>query len=216
MIAESEQNLQDMLDTVVEVSDNKGLALNISKTETMTVSKKTKIPSCTLQSGGQQVKQVDKFKYLGYLLTSDGRCTPEVQKRVAVAKVTFKGLTPIMNNRNIGMDTKMRILKAYVWSVLLYGCECWTVTTGIQKKLEAAEMWFLRRILRISWKEKRSNQEVLEMANAERTLIKTIRRRQMKFMGHVYMKGGIEHLSLTGNCSKKEPWTSTSEICGQP
>ena len=140
MIAESEQNLQDMLDTVVEVSDNKGLALNISKTESMTVSKKTQNPACTLQSGGQQVKQVDKFKYLGYLLTSDGRCTPEVQKRVAVAKVTFKGMTPLMNNRNIGMDTKMRILKSYVWSVLLYGCECWTITIGIQKKLEAAEM----------------------------------------------------------------------------
>ena len=101
------------------------------------------------------------------------------------------------------MDTKYRILKAYVWSVLLYGCECWTITNSLKKKLEATEMWFLRRILKISWTEKKSNQEVLEMANKERSMLKTIRKRQMKFMGHVYRKGGMEHLSMTGKIEGK-------------
>ena len=64
-------------------------------------------------------------------------------------------------------------------------------------------MWFLRRILKISWTEKKSNQEVLEMANKERSMMKTIRKRQMKFMGHVYRKGGMEHLSMTGKIEGK-------------
>ena len=74
------------------------------------------------------------------------------------------------------MDTKYRILRTYVWSILLYGCESWTITNSITKKLEATEMWFFRRILKISWTEKKSNQEVLEMANKERSLMKTIRK----------------------------------------
>ena len=82
-----------------------------------------------------------------------------------------------MTNRNIKMDTKFRIIQTYVWSVLLYGCECWTITNSTRKRLEAAEIWFLRRILKISWTEKKSNQEVLEMTNTERLLIKTIRTR---------------------------------------
>ena len=101
------------------------------------------------------------------------------------------------------MDTKYRILRTYVWSILLYGCESWTITNSITKKLEATEMWFFRRILKISWTEKKSNQEVLEMANKERSLMKTIRKRQMKFMGHVYRKGGMEQLSMTGKIEGK-------------
>ena len=64
-------------------------------------------------------------------------------------------------------------------------------------------MWFFRRILKISWTEKKSNQEVLKMAGKERSLIKTIRKRQMKFMGHIYRGGGMEHLSLTGKIEGK-------------
>ena len=83
-----------------------------------------------------------------------------------------------MKNRNIRIATKIRVLKTHVWSVLLYGCECWTISNYIQMKLGAAEMWFLRRILNISWTEKRTNQNVLEMANIERSLMKAIKTRQ--------------------------------------
>ena len=172
LIAESEQTLQNMLDTVVVASEKKGLALNISKTESMTISKNPQAPPCNINSRGIPVKQVEKFKYLGYLLTSDGKCTTKIRKRIAEAKVTFKKFSSIMINRIIKIDTKFRILKTYVWSVILYGCECWTITNNIRKKLEATEMWFLRRILKISWLEKKSNQEVLEMSGQERSLIK--------------------------------------------
>ena len=80
----------------------------------------------------------------------------------------------ILKNRNISMTTKFRVLKTYVWSTLTYGCEFWTITSDIEKKIEAAEMWFIRRMLRISWTEKKSNVNVLREGNVQRSLLKTI------------------------------------------
>ena len=69
-----------------------------------------------------------------------------------------------------------RVLKTYVWSTLTYGCECWTIISDIEKKIEAAEMWFIRRMLRISWAEKKTNVNVLREGNVQRSLLKTIRK----------------------------------------
>ena len=121
-----------------------GLSLNVKKTECMVVSKKTTNPTCSLFSKGEQIKQVTKFKYLGYLITSDGRCISEIRKRTAMAKDAFHKMKPILMNRNISTATKNRVLKTYVWPVLLYGCECWTMNKDIERRLEATEMWFIR------------------------------------------------------------------------
>ena len=134
---------------------------------------------------GQQIKLVKKFKYLGYMITSDGKCITEIKKRIATAKDAFKKLSLILKNRNISMTTKFRVLKTYVWSTLTYGCECWTITSDIERKIEAAEMWFIRRMLRISWTENKLNVNVLREGNVQRSLLKTIRKRQMEFLGHV-------------------------------
>ena len=120
-----------------------------------------------------------------------------------MAKDTFKKMKHIMRNMNICTATKIRVMKAYVWSVLLYGCECWTISKEMEKKLEAAEMWFLRRMLQISWTEKISNDEVTRRAGVTPSLINTVRRRQMKFVGHVYRKDGIEKIAMTGNIEGK-------------
>ena len=91
-------------------------------------------------------------------MTSDGKCITEIQRRITTANVTFKRLSSIMTNRNIKMDTKFRIIQTYVWWVLLCGCERWTINNSTRKRLEAAEIWFLRRTLKMSWTEKKSNQ----------------------------------------------------------
>ena len=130
--------------------------------------------------------------------TSDGKCKTEIKKRIAIAKASFQKMSTIVKNRNISFSTKLKVLKTYVWSILLYGCETWTITAETKKNLEAAEMWFYRRMLRISWKEKRTNESILEETNQERSLIKTIRKRQLKFLGHICRHKGLEFLSLTG------------------
>ena len=135
--------------------------------------------------------------------TSDGKCITEIKKRIATAKDTFQKLSLILKNRNISMTTKFRVLKTYVWSTLTYGCECWTITSDIEKKIEAAEMWFIRRMLRISWTEKKPNVNVLREGNVQRSLLKTIRKRQMEFLGHLCRRRGLEFLSLTGKVEGK-------------
>ena len=112
-------------------------------------------------------------------------------------------LLVVLKNRNISMTTKFRVLKTYVWSTLTYGCECWTITSDIEKKIEAAEMWFIRRMLRISWTEKKTNVNILREGNVQRSLLKTIRKRQREFLGHVCRRRGLEFLPLTGKVEGK-------------
>ena len=120
-----------------------------------------------------------------------------------MAKDTFQTMKTILTNRNIKITTKVRVLKTYVWSVLLYGCECWTINKEIEKELEEAEMWFIRRMMRISWTEKRSNKSILKEIDTERPQIKTIRKRQLEFLGRIYRHKGLEHLANTGKIEGK-------------
>ena len=198
LIAETNEALQSLINIVVRESERMGLSLNVKKTECMVISKKHINPECSVNIRGDLIKQVQKFKYLGYIITSDGRCSTEIKRRIAIAKDSFTKMKSIFRNHDISMATKFRVLKAYVWSVLLYGCECWTITEELKKKLEAAEMWFIRKMLRVSWTEKKTNEAVLEEAGIKRSLIKTIRKRQLQFLGHLNRHKGFEHLALTG------------------
>ena len=130
-----------------------------------------------------RIKQVDTFKYFGFTITPDARCDTEIKKRIALSKDTFTKMKSIFTNRNIKVYTKINTLKAYIWSILLYGCECWTLTKDLERRLEAAETWYTRRIMRISWTEKKSNEEVMEMAGYKRSLLRPIRKRQLQFFG---------------------------------
>ncbi|GFN94956.1 endonuclease-reverse transcriptase [Plakobranchus ocellatus] len=183
LIAKSCDQLQKLLDIVVLEIERMGLYLNVKETECLVISKikKSSNPKCNLVSKGEQIKQATKFKYLGYPITSEGRCTNEINKRIAMAKDTCQKMKPILANRNISVKTKIRVMKTYVWSVLLYGNECWTINKKTEKKLEATEMWFItiRRMMRILWTEKQSNELELKEANHRRSLIKTTRQRQL-------------------------------------
>ena len=101
------------------------------------------------------------------------------------------------------MKTRLRVLNCYVYPVLMYGSEAWTITTELRKRLESCEVWFLRRMLRISWMDKVSNEEVFQTAEVKRKLLHDIRIRQLGFLGHVMRKGGLENLALTGKIEGK-------------
>ncbi|XP_042870688.1 uncharacterized protein LOC122252328 [Penaeus japonicus] len=104
-----------------------------------------------LQELLDKMQQVEKFNYLGSLITDDGKCDREIKKRTGMAKDAFQKLGKILKDRKMPTDTKLRVLDCYVNSILTYGCECWTISTQMERRLEAVEMWFLRRIFRISW-----------------------------------------------------------------
>ena len=115
-----------------------------------------------------------------------------------MAKTAFQNMTKLFSNKGMQMGVRLRLLKCYVWSILLYGCEAWTISKRMQEKLEATEMWFLRRMLRIPWADKITNVAVLRRAGTGRQLTKNILERQMKFLGHVMRKETLEELSVTG------------------
>ena len=142
--------------------------------------------------------------YLGCTITPDGKCNTEIKKRIGQSKTTFNSMKCIFTNSKISIRTKIHAMKAYIWSILLYGCECWTLTKDTERRLEAVEMWYIRRIMKVSWTKRKTNEEVMEMAEYKRSLLNTIRKRQLKFFGHVNRADGLEKLLLSGKiCGKK-------------
>ena len=204
LIADSEDKLQSILTTVAEESEKKGLQLNAKKTECMVISKKSVIPRCNITCKGENIKQVDTFKYLGCTITPDARSEFEIKKRIGMSKSTFNNMKSIFANKSIHLTTKIKTLKAYIWSILLYGCECWTLTKDTERRLEAAEMWFIRRIQRVSWTERKTNEEVMHMAGYSRSLLNTIHERQLKFFGHIMRADSLEKCLMLGKILGKK------------
>jgi hypothetical protein len=198
IMSSSQKTLQELLDQVVRDGERKGLKINQKKTVCMVISKKKETPICNVYINGHQIKQVKEFKYLGSWMTSDGKSEKDIKARIGMAKTAYAELKHILTNRHIAMNTRIRVLEGYIWPVMLYGAETWTISKVMRRKLEAAEMWFIRRMRKISWTEKKTNEEVLKTSNTKRKLMQTIRKRQLEFFGHIMRKEGLENLVTTG------------------
>ena len=133
-IAESPQKLQQLLDVVVNESKLKGLSIDRNKPFCMAVSRKQGNLACFITINDETIQQVNKFNYLGSLITSDGRCMTEIKKRIATAKEVFQRMSNILKSRSISLKTRLRALNCYVIPVLTYGYEAWTMTPLIEKK----------------------------------------------------------------------------------
>ena len=101
-----------------------------------------------------------------------------------MGKAKMTELNNIWKDRNIPLQLKIRLLRCLIWPVVMYGCEAWTLRKADENRLEAAEMWFYRRLSNISWEDKRTNQSVLEELSVERSFLNHIRRRRLKYVGH--------------------------------
>ena len=120
----------------------------------MVVSTSSSIHTCQIKVHSKALEQVNSSVYLGSVFISDGRCEKEVKRRIRIAKIAFTSMKKVVCGRNISMPVRLRLLKCYIWSTLLYGCETWTLSKGMIENLEAAEHWFSRRMLRILWTDK--------------------------------------------------------------
>ena len=144
------------------------------------------------------------FQYLGALLTEDGKCETEVIRRIALAKSKFSNMTSLITSHDLSLTTKIRLTKCYIWSILLYGCEAWSLTKTLEKKLRAFEMWTYRRIARISWKEKKTNHQVLQTLGITSTeIISTVRKRITRYFGHIRRHDAIQKTIAEGKIEGK-------------
>ena len=198
LLAESKSSLEHLLANLKDESEKRGLFINKKKTKVMVFSKNKVNPKCEIVLDGEVLQQSNSFEYLGSVLTSNGKCDAEIRRRIAISKKMFMDKKNILTNKTINVEQKKRLLRVFIWPVLLYGCEAWTISKKMQKQIEATELWFYRRMMRIPWMKLKTNEEVLEMVKETRTMMSTIRRRQVRFVGHISREKGLEKVCLEG------------------
>ena len=121
-----------------------------------------------------------------------------------MSKTIFERMKKLLTSREISLTLKLRLTKCFIWSVLLYASETWTLTSALEKRLEAAEMWLYRKITRTSWKDKPKNEEVLkQLGLTETSLVKTIKRRKLAYYGHIRRHDSLQRKILEGKIEGK-------------
>ena len=151
-----------------------GMEMNIIRAQLIEVSRKRSLLNFRISVEGKPIQQVDSMVYLRYMATADGKCDKEIKRRIEIARTAFESMAKILTSRNIGIELRSCIAKCYIWSTRLYGVETWTLTKVTSDKLEAFEMWLYRRMLRISWKKYKINEEVLNKMKTKRSLLNTV------------------------------------------
>ena len=149
LMAESEDELKSLL--MKEESDKVGLKLNIQKTKIMASS-----PITSWQIDGGTVETVADFIFLGSKITADCDCSQEIKKHVLLGRKVMTNLDIISKSRDITLPTKVHLVKAMVFPVVLYGCESWTIKKSERRRIDAFELWCWRRLLRVPWTARRS------------------------------------------------------------
>ena len=176
LFAEGPMFLQALLTAVNEKGKPYGMEMKIIKTKSMVISRIKPVPNISISVEGKPIQQVDRMVYLGYMAIEDGKCDKEIKRRIGIARTAFESMAKILTTRNISIELRSRIAKYYILSTLLYGAETWTLTKVTSDKLEAFEMWLYRRLLIISWKEHKTNADVLHKMKTKRSLLNTIKK----------------------------------------
>ena len=142
---------------VKEESEKVGLKLNIQKTKIMASG-----PITSWKIDGETVETVSDFIFLGSKITADGDCSRKIKRRLLLGRKVMTNLGSILKSRDVALPTKVCLVKAMVFPVVMYGCESWTVKKTESRRIDAFELWCWRRLLRVPWTARRSNQSVLK------------------------------------------------------
>ena len=169
----------------------------------MVISRSKQAPKINISIEGEPIEQVEKMVYLGHVVTETGKSDTEIKRRIAIARSAFTSLYKVLTSREVSLDTRIRLLKCYIWSTLLYGCETWTLSKTLEKRIEAFEIWTFRRILKITWANHKTNDEVLNMAKCKRSLLNIIMKRKLQYFGHIIRKSSLQRLLLEGKVDGK-------------
>ena len=160
LLAESEEELKSLLMRVKEESEKVGLKLNIQKTKIMAYG-----PITSWEIDGETGETVTDFILRGYKTTADGDCSHEIKRCLLLGRKIMTNLDSILKSRDITLPTKVHLVKAMVFPVVMYGCESWTVKKAECRRIDAFELWCWRRLLRVPWTARRSNQSILKEIN---------------------------------------------------
>ena len=180
LMAESEEELKSLLLKVKEKSEKVGLKLNIHKTKIM-----ASCPITSWEIDGGTVEIVADFIFLGSKITADGDFSHETKRRLLLGRKVMTNLDSIFKSRDITLPAKVRLVKAMVFPAVMYGCESWTVKKAEHQGIDAFELWCWRRLLRVPWTARRSNQSVLKEISPGISLEGMMLKLKLQYFGHL-------------------------------
>ena len=180
-----------------EESEKVGLKLNNQKTKIMASG-----PITSWQVDGETVGTVSDFIWGGYKVTADGGCSHEIKRCLLLGRKVMTTLDSILKSRDITLPTKVHLVKAMVFPLVMYRCESWTVKKAEHQKIDAFELWCWKRLLRVPWTARRSNQSILKEISPGCSLEGLMLKLKLQYFGHLMrradslektlMLGGIE------------------------
>ena len=186
LMAEGEEELKSLLMKVKEESEKVGLELNIQKTKIMASG-----PITSWEIDGETVETVVDFIFGGSKITADGDCSHEIKRRLLLGRKVMTNLDSILKSRDVTLPTKVRLVKAMVFPVVMYGCESWTVKKAEHQRIDAFEqLWCWRRLLRVPWTARRSNQSILKKISPGCSLEGLMLKLKLQYFGHLMQRAG--------------------------
>ena len=166
-----------------EESEKVGLKLNIQKTKIM-----ASCPFTSWQIDGETVETVADFIFLGSKITTDGDCSHEIKRCLLLERKVMINLDSILKNRDITLPTKVHLVKSVVFPVVMYGCESWSVKKAECRRIDAFELWCWRRLLRVPWTARRSNQSILKEISPGCSLEGPMLKLKLQYFGHLMQR----------------------------
>ena len=180
LMAESEEELKSLLMKVKEESEKVGLKLNIQKTKIMASG-----PITLWEIDGETVETVVDFIFLGSKITADGDCSHEIKRHLLLGRKAMTNLDSILKSRDITLSTKVHLVEVMVFPVVMYGYESWTIKKAEHGRIDAFELWCWRRLLRVPWTARRSNQSILKGISPECSLEGLMLKLKLQYFGHL-------------------------------
>ena len=194
LMAESEEELKSLLMKVKEESEKLGLKLNIQKTKIMA--------SAPITSWVIDGETVSDFIFVGSKITADGDCRHEIKRRLLLGSKVMANLDSILKSRDITLSTEVRLVKAVVFPVVMYGCESWTIKKAECQRIDAFELWCGRRLLRVPWTARRSNKPIPNEISPGCSLEGLMLKLKLQYSG--YLMGRVNSFENTLNLGKME------------
>ena len=177
-----------------EESENVGLKLNIQKTKIMASG-----PITSWQIDGETVETVADFVFLGSKITADGDCSHEIKRCLLLGRKVMTNLDSILKSRDIILSTKICLVKAMVFPVVMYGCESWTIKKAERRRIDAFELWCWRRLLRVPWTARRSSQSILKDISPGCSLEGLTLKLKLQYFGHLMQRAdSLEKTPILG------------------
>ena len=145
-------------------------------------------PSTSWQIDGETIETVRDFIFGGSKITADGDCSHEIKRRLQLGRKAVTNLDSILKSRDITLPAKVHLVKAMVFPVVMYGCENWTIKKAKHQRIDAFELWCWRRLLRVPWTARRSNQFTLKEISSECPLEGLMQKLQFQYFGHLMQR----------------------------